>query len=141
MQRVKFTAFGHENVRAEHHTTIEITTENFLTKTGTCIIGINSDKTLFDMSDEVKKLAKRDDTVIVLKLSVSGYQEEIKGYGNPGLTYADRVSMVARKSDYVCDRTLMVKADKSAFELERQFVEQLKDDEALIECELILFTE
>jgi hypothetical protein len=128
-------------VRADHQTTIEITSEDFLTETGTCIVGINSDTTLRAMSNEIKNLARRIDTVIVLKLSVNEHHEEIRGCGDSGLTYADGVSMVARKSDYVCDRTLMVKADKSASELDRQFIDQLKDDKAIIECELILFTE
>ena len=141
MHRVEFKAYGHHNVISEHSTTIEITTEGFLTKTGTCIIGIKASMNLTSFDDEIKNLAQSPDTVIVLKLNVKGIREEITGYGDPGLTYEDEISMVARKSGFVSGRTLMVRADKAASDLKREFVEELKNDHAIIQCELVFLNE
>ncbi|MHA2386933.1 MAG: DUF371 domain-containing protein, partial [Candidatus Thorarchaeota archaeon] len=63
------------------------------------------------------------------------------GRGDPGLTYLDAVSMVARKSSFVCDRTLMVGADKAASDLDRSFVNALRDSSVSIECELLFVIE
>jgi hypothetical protein len=141
MHRVRFRAYGHHNVISEHNTTIEITTEDFLTKTGTCIIGIKSSMNLKSFDDEIKHFAQRADTVIILSLNVNGICEKISGYGDPGLTYEDSISMVTRKSDYTCDRTLMVRADKAASNLNHEFVEALKNDQATIECEIVFLSE
>ncbi|MFX1263723.1 MAG: DUF371 domain-containing protein [Promethearchaeota archaeon] len=141
MQSVRFQAFGHVNVIGDHRTTVEISTEDFLTQKGTCIIGVRAEKSLRDIPPEIKALATSEKTKIILKLKVGSFKEEVTGRGNPGLTYLDTVSMVARKSSFVCDRTLMVDADKAATDLDRKFVDALKDHNAQLECELLFFTE
>jgi hypothetical protein len=49
--------------------------------------------------------------------------------------------MVARTSPFECGRTLMVNSDKAASDLNRSFVEQLKEADVQVECELIFITE
>lgn len=141
MQSVQFQASGHENVIGNHKTTVEITTEDFLTRQGTCIIGVEADRSLSEIPPEIKALAKSEKTKIVLHLKVGNLTEQVTGRGNPGLTYSDTVSMVARKSSFVCDRTLMVGADKAASDLDRSFVDALRARSALLECELLFVTE
>jgi hypothetical protein len=141
MQRVRFQACGHANVIGNHRTTVEITTEDYLTREGTCIIGIRADQALNEFPDEIKAFAASEKTKIILKLKAGDFTEEVTGRGDPGLTYLDTVSMVARKSSFVCDRTLMVGADKAASDLDRSFVDSLKDSSASIECELLFVTE
>jgi len=141
MQRVRFQACGHANVIGEHRTTVEITTEDYLTREGTCIIGIQAGQSLSEVPADIKVLATSEKTKIVLKLKTGKYMEEVTGRGDPGLTYLDTVSMVARKSSFVCDRTLMVGADKAASDLDREFVDALRDSSALLECELLFVTE
>ena len=141
MQRVRFHAYGHANVIGEHRTTVEITTEDYLTREGTCIIGIRADQALSQLPAEDKTLAASERTKIILRLRAENLTEEVTGRGDPGLTYADTVSMVARKSSFVCDRTLMVGADKAASDLDRSFVDALKDSSVSIECELLFVTE
>ncbi|MHA1966108.1 MAG: DUF371 domain-containing protein [Candidatus Thorarchaeota archaeon] len=140
MQRVQFKAYGHENVIGEHKTTVELTAENHLTKQGTCIMGVCSDMTLNQLDSRIKKLASLSNTKIVLRMSIDGLSEEITGTGSPGLTYMDSTSMVARTSTFECDRTVMVKADKSASDLSREFVDRLKVNGVVIECELTYIT-
>jgi hypothetical protein len=141
MRRVRFQARGHENVIAKHRTTVEITTEAHLTREGTCIIGVQSDRALSEIPPEIKTLVRSEKTEIILRLKAANLTEIITGKGHPGLTYSDKVSMVARKSSFVCERTLMVSADKAASDLNRSFVDTLKDSGVLIECELLFITE
>ncbi len=137
MQRVRFQAYGHENVIGEHKTTVELTSEDYLTKQGTCILGVRSSITLNQLDTVVKELASLSSTRIVLRLSVDGLTEEVIGSGSPGLTYTDSTSMVARTSTFECGRTLMVNADKAASDLKRDFVDRLKESGVVIECELL----
>ena len=141
MPRVRFQAFGHENVIGNHKTTLELTSEDFLTRQGTCIIGVRSSQTLLHLASEIKTLAASEKTKIVLRLRTRNLEEKIVGRGDPGLTYTDSVSMVTRTSAFVCGRTLMVEADKAASDLDRTFVKILKSPETVIECELVYVTE
>jgi len=136
MYCVNFRAFGHENVVGEHRTTVEITSENFLTRQGTCIVGIQATQTLDGLDSAIKELAELETTKIVLVMEVNGIVERVTGTGGSGLTYSDSVSMVARTSSYQCGRTLMIHADKAAADLSRDFVNNLKDNKAVINCEL-----
>ncbi len=137
MQKVQFKAYGHENIIGEHKTTVELTSENHLTKRGTCIVGVGSGITLSQLDPKIKKLARLSGTKIVLRMSINGLTEEVTGTGSPGLTYTDPTSMVARTSKFESERTLMVKADKAASDLSREFVDRLKVNGLVIECELI----
>jgi hypothetical protein len=140
MQRVQFKAYGHENVIGEHKTTIELTSENHLTRQGTCIVGVCSDITLRELDSKIKKLALLSTTKIILRMSVDGLSEEITGTGSPGLTYTDPISMVARTSSFECGRTLMVNANKAASDLSREFADRVRVNGVVIECELIYVT-
>jgi hypothetical protein len=137
MPRVRFHAFGHQNVVGVHSTTLEITAERRLTRRGTCIIGVNSTMTLNDLDEGLKALAAMATTRIVLRMSAGGLTEVVSGWGSSGLNYSDTRSMVVRTSSFECDRTVMVRADKAASGLGRSFVEQLKSPEAILECELV----
>ncbi len=141
MCRVRFNAYGHQNIMGEHKTTVELTSEDYLSPRGTCIIGVRTDLTLNELDAEFKQLALLGTTTIVLKMSVDGLEEEVTGTGGSGLTYSDPTSMVARTSSYECGRTLMINADKAASDLSRNFVERLKDSKAVIDCELIFSTQ
>jgi len=89
---------------------------------------------------KIKSLASLSSTKIVLRMSIDSLTEEVTGTGSPGLTYIDSTSMVARTSTFECGRTLMVNADKAASDLNRDFIDRLKVNGAIIECELIYIT-
>jgi hypothetical protein len=130
-------ARGHPNILATHKSTIEITTEDFLTKRGDCIIVVSADRALCGLDDRVKE-GLRNGRSVKLTISCDGFSDTIKGYGNPRLTFKSDRSMVIRKSDFVCGRTLCVRADKAASDLDRGLVEKLKaEKEVLISIELI----
>jgi hypothetical protein len=141
MRTIEFRAYGHENIIGEHKTTCELTTEHTLTKRGTCIIGIGAECTLSNLDDEIKSLARSPETRIVLRLVVNGQLQKIEGRGSPGLTYTDEVSMVARTSGYECGRTLMVRANRAASDLDREFIDLLKHPGHMIQCQLAYINE
>jgi hypothetical protein len=120
-------AYGHENVISSHRTTLEITKDEEISKRADCIIGVNADKGLVDLSEEFKAKARDGSVLIVLTISTDGVEEKITGKGHPGLTFTHPTDMVARKSEFICDRTIMIKADKSSKELKRDLVERLKN--------------
>ena len=50
----EFTIYakGHENVKSTHKSTLEITTEEHLTCTGDCILGICADKSMKNFPED-----------------------------------------------------------------------------------------
>ncbi len=120
-----FFCYGHENVLAEHRSTIEFTTQDFLTKQGDCIIAINATKSLQSLSEELKEKMREKRKIYVL-LEMGKYSELIEGYGHPELKFTSLEAMIIRKSDYTCPRTLMINANKAAKDLSRELIEELK---------------
>jgi len=140
MLSTTFLAFGHENITGEHKTTLELTSEDFLTPKGSCIVGIKSTLTLNALSLEIKQLACLETTQIVLIMKIDEIEETVTGHGGPGLTYSDSISMVARTSSFQCARTLMINADKATSDLSRDFIEAVKNRDAVLTCELRYIT-
>lgn len=132
MDKVRLKARGHPNVTARHKTTLEITCEEHLNRSGDCIVGVGADRALRDLSPSFKKLARDEEARITLTLEVSGLKEVITGRGHSALSFEHPRDMVVRKSTFTCPRTLMVKADRSAREIPREFVEKLQDPRATL---------
>ncbi len=121
-------ARGHENIRATHKTTLEITRERELTPRGDCIIGVCADKSIFDLSPELKSALRRGlRAKVTLYLPDYSLKEEFYGFGCDKLTFTHKTDIVIRKSRFVCNRTLLISATKAARDLNREFVELLKD--------------
>ncbi|HHF09783.1 MAG TPA: DUF371 domain-containing protein, partial [Methanomicrobia archaeon] len=114
----------HPNIKATHRTTIEVTKDNYLTGRGDCILGIDADKSLKDMKEFLDQNKKRE---IKVDLVVENLVESIKGYLDPRLTFLDEKDIVIRKSSYICDRTLMIHASKSAAEINRKIIRKLRE--------------
>jgi len=124
---------GHKNVRATHRSTFEITTEDFLTPRGDCIICVSADKALRDLNEEFKRALKKG-AKLLIRIKVGELLDEVTAHGSPGLNFKSEVSMVIRKSDYVDDRTLAIEANKSAGDIDRELVKKLKrGEEATVE--------
>jgi len=120
----KVYAFGHENIRCTHTTTIEITKDSFLTNKGTCILGIKSSKACFDLSPEIKEKIKKGKRITIL-IKVGEYTDTFYGYGHKDLTLLSKKDMVFRKSEFICDRTVLIKCSKSSNDLNRKLIKNL----------------
>ncbi len=121
----KIFAYGHENILCTHSTTIEITKEKSLTKKGNCIIGINASKACCDLNPCLKKEIK-DGSKIKIILRLENLQDCFYGFGNKELRLVDKKDMVFRKSDFICDRTVLINCTKSSIEINRELIENLK---------------
>lgn len=119
--------FGHENVLATHHATVEFTKEKQLSKNGDCVLVVAADKGLGELSREFKEGLRKPHAKITVKIEAAGISDEIHAKGSMHLSLTHPQEMVIRKSDYVSDRTLAVNADKAAKDLNRELVEKLKD--------------
>ena len=120
-------AQGHENVTAEHASTFELTTDDFLTPAGDCILGIEADRTPADFDEAFVTACQDPGATITATLAAAGHTEQIEGRGHPDLTFENDRSLVGRTSDYVDDRTIMVEADAAAGDLDRDLVAALAD--------------
>ena len=121
------TANGHENIKAIHTTTLEITKEKTLSRRGDCIIAVGADKALNDLSDDFKESLRKPNARIILTIEADGIKEQINACGSLNLILTHQSDMVVRKSSYVDDRTLAVNADKAACDLQRDLVGKLKN--------------
>jgi hypothetical protein len=124
-------AKGHENISAKHETTFEITKDESLTPKGDCIVGVSSDKSMVDFSQEFKEKIADDSCLIKVELSTKNGYDEITGHGHRKLTLTHPTDLVCRKSSYVCSRTLMIKSNKASIDLNRQLIEDLKNGDEL----------
>lgn len=121
-------AWGHPNITALHKTTFEVTKDSELSKRGDCIIGVRANKAIRDLNENLKEMLKLGyKAKITLELPDYGIKDEIVGLGNEKMSFKHKKDIVVRKSNYVCDRTLLIKATKSAFEIDKEMIKLLKD--------------
>jgi len=120
------SAYGHKNIVCSHSTTIEITKEKSLTKKGNCIIGINASKGCYDLNFDLKKHIQ-DGNKIKVTFKLENLQDSFFGFGNKDLGLLDKNDMVFRKSNFVCDRTVLINCTKSSNNIKRELIEKLKD--------------
>ena len=130
-------AKGHPKIRATHATTLEITKDTDLTEKGDCIVAICASKGAADLSPEFRRLMKNNDTRVTMTVKVANQSETVTGRGDRRLTLSHPTDLVARKSNYVCTRTLVVGADKAASELSREFVSALRRQSSTIAVEIV----
>ena len=120
-------ARGHENVTARHTSTFELTSDNYLTPAGDCILAIEADRVPAEFDESFVQACQRADATIVATIEVDGHTERITGQGHPDLTFASDRSLVCRTSEYVDDRTVAVGMDAAAADLGRDLVDALAD--------------
>jgi len=125
-------ARGHENIQATHRTTFEITKKSTLTKRGDCIIAISATKGAADLSSYFKEVARSEDAQIMITIEAEGLKEIIRAKGSSRLSFTDPRDLVVRKSNYVCGRTIAIKANKAANDLSRKLVEKLMNPDQRI---------
>ena len=134
----KIKAKGHENVLSLHKSTFEITKDKELSLSGDCIIGLDIDKSMEDFPDEFKEKLANDDTEVIVELRTPNASDTIEGYGHHDLTLSHPTDIVCRKSTFVCSRTLMIKSNKAAIDLNRDLIKDLANGESMdVNIELI----
>lgn len=118
---------GHPMVRSLHHTTIEVTTEESLTENGDCIVGVGAAKGCSGLDSRVKDALRRRGSEITIRLVVGTLSFSIKATGDPRLQLSHEHDIVIRKSDFISDRTLAIRADNAAKDIPREMVNLLRN--------------
>jgi hypothetical protein len=108
-------------------TTFEITKETYLTKQGDCIVAVNSDKGASDLSPNFKKAMQDEETRIRIEIEADGEAEVINAWGSPLLNFTHPTDLVVRRSDYICSRTLAIRADKAAKDFPLSLIRKLQN--------------
>lgn len=127
----KIKAKGHKNVLSLHKSTFEITKDKDLSLAGDCIIGLDIDKSMVDFSKEFKEKLANDDTKVIVELNTPNASDIIEGFGHHDLTLTHPTDIVCRKSTFICPRTLMIKSDKAAIDLNRDLINDLANGESM----------
>jgi hypothetical protein len=148
-------ARGHEHVSATHESTLEVTTDDWLTPAGDCILAVEADRTPADFDAAFVTACQAPTATVTATLRVYAdadadaapgdgdarddrdptHEAVVEGRGHPDLTFDGDRSAVVRTSEYVDDRTVVVGADAAAADLDRELVRALADG-AL--CEFVL---
>ena len=124
-------AHGHENVSAEHASTFEVTSDDWLTPAGDCILGVKADRVPADFDPTFVAACQDHDAEIRATFEASGRVETVVGRGHPELTFANERSLVGRTSTFVDDRTFLVDAEFAASGFDRGLIEVLAKGAAL----------
>jgi hypothetical protein len=120
-------ARGHEHVAATHESTFEVTTDDWLTPAGDCIVGIEADRAPTDFDDDFVAACRDPGTTITLTLETADASQRVRARGHSDLTFDSDRSAVVRTSTYVDDRTVAVGADAAAADLHRDIVTALAE--------------
>ncbi len=133
-------ARGHPNIRATHRTTLEITREKHLTPRGDCIIGVASNKAARDLSDDLKKIIKRPDSIIIVILRTSNHMDYVLATGSEKLVLSDNKRIIIRKSTYVEPATIAIRSNKAAKDIDRGLINELKNSNTVLRVRIIGLT-
>jgi hypothetical protein len=125
VQRELIQFRGHPEVRATHVRTMELTTEDYLTPTGDCIVGVGADKSVADLSEDFRT-GVRGGGPISFTLVAGAESFNFRGVGDARLELSSRKDLVIRRSGYVCGRTLAVRADAASKDIPRTIIALLR---------------
>ena len=131
-------AWGHENVLATNRTTLEITKDQHMTEKGDCIIAVSADKALSDFDPSFRKTLRQDEAKLTVQIKAGDASEIVHAFGGSRLILLHPADIVIRKSDYISDRTLAIKADKAASDLSDKIVKRLMDPKQKVVIKLIV---
>ena len=127
----KLQTKGHKNVTSLHKSTFEVTKDVEIGPTADCIIGTDLDKSMLNFPQEFKDKIANSNTKITVILDTENGHDEITGFGHEDLTLTHPTDIVCRTSDYTCSRTLMIKSDKAAKDLDERLIDDLKNEKIM----------
>ena len=127
----KLKTKGHRNVTSHHKSTFEVTRDAEIGPTADCIIGTDADKSMMDFPQEFKEKIADSNTRIKVILDTENGHDEITGWGHEDLTLTHPTDIVCRTSDFTCSRTLMIRADKAARDIDLDLIEDLKNEKIM----------
>lgn len=140
--RERLVCRGHPNVRALHRSTFEITKEEHLTRSGTCILAIHADKGPCDFNSEFRQSLMADSALLVTTLTAGSESCTIHAHGSSRLTLDHPTDLVWRRSSYIDSRTVAIHADRTAQTLPRALIAALvHEEEMTVDLEIFMIPE
>ncbi|MFW9984664.1 MAG: DUF371 domain-containing protein [Candidatus Odinarchaeota archaeon] len=139
-EKFTLTAKGHANVQATHSSTFEITIDSHLSRQGDCIIGVEASHSAQDINNILGDALRCPGSQIHTYLSVGEMSECIQGWGSPKLILSEATSLVWRTSDFVDARTVAIRCDKAAKDLNRVLIALLQNPDSSLQVTLIVFS-
>lgn len=121
---------GHPAVTALHTRTFEVTMEESLGPRGDCIIGVAATRACADLPGPLKRLLRTPGVRVTLRIEVGPETIACRAEGDPTLPLRSSRDIVVRKSNFVCPRTLAVRATLAAADLPRHMVLCLRNPHA-----------
>ncbi len=128
-------AYGHPNITARHRTTLQMTKDKEITLRADCVIGVRADKSVRDLSRELKSHLIEEGSVSIT-ISVRGMGFSLEAFGDPRLRLTHARDVVVRKSDFVDDRTLVIRSTAAARDLPREMVRAMRRADEVIVMEI-----
>ena len=122
---------GHPMVRSLHPTTIEITMEEYLTAGGDCIIGVGAAKGCAQLGEGLKAGLRREGSRVAVKVVVGPEIFVLMAAGDPRLELSHPHDIVIRRSMFLSDRTMAVRASAAAKDIPRSLIARLKSPGAV----------
>ncbi|MFO8019321.1 MAG: DUF371 domain-containing protein [Promethearchaeia archaeon] len=119
-------AIGHKNILCTHPSTIELTKEKDLTLNGDCILGVNATKACADLNEKLIECIHNGKKLLV-QVKCGNLIDSFYGYGHEDLTLSHQHDIVFRTSDFICNRTLLIRCSKSAADIDRKLVRALRN--------------
>ncbi len=87
---------------------------------------MSSDKGPKDFNEYFKREAKKG-RKIKLSIEAEEMQELVCGRGHPKMSFKSPIALICRKSNFVCEKTIMVSANKAAIDFDRKFIKKLQN--------------
>lgn len=128
----KVTAHGHRNILATNRKTFEITKDPRLTESGDCIVAVAADKSGPSLNGKFKRALRNARAKLTVTFRVGNEEEVIQAWGSPSLTLSHPADLVIRKSNFVCSRTLGIRADKTARDFSERIIKKLKSSQRIL---------
>lgn len=129
-------AYGHPNVSAKHRTTMQVTRDDGISRRADCVIGVRADKSVLNLSGALKKHLMEGGEVLIV-ISVGDQEFRLYAQGSERLTLSHPEDSVIRKSDYVDERTLAIRATASSHDLPREMIKRLRDSRTQLRLALV----
>lgn len=127
-----FKARGNSKISSKHRSTIEITRQKAISKSGDCIIATSAEVGASGLPQWLKDHLRAGGRIKV-KVEVGSFSDEFECTGHGDMTFEDKDDVVFRKSSFICGRTVGICCNKSASDLSRALVEELKKDNVIVE--------
>jgi len=115
-----FFIYGHKNILATHKSTLEFTTDDSVTLSGDCIVGVSSKYKLLEL------FKFRDSKVHVSFLFDDKVVDTFDAYVPSNITL-ESDCIIFRKSTFIDCRTFAILSSKAAKDLDRTLVTLLRN--------------